>query len=765
MFRPMQHRISPIFLALFTAGFLWPSEDAVNGGGLALVVLLVAFALTCLLGRIRHGAAGFPMQRPRFGLSDLAVCLLVVGHWVSTLSVFFEGTNCRAALNLSFAWLGLLVSWAFFRSLMHRAGGRALLLSVLISLGAGQAALGIWQHHGFYSEQGQWYLERRQELDRLSAETSAESVLEASRLRAELASQSALYEGNERIRFEQRLLHSSEPLGVFALANTLSGLLAVCLVTAVSILMAGTRAAPGTIPRYSQSAVAVAGIVIVYCLVLTKSRSAWLGGLVGLAVLLVPASARHVRFPTRRWFAAGVLIVAAVTGLAAWTGALDRQVLQQSPRSLQYRLQYWTGTLIMLETRPLTGSGPGNFRNAYLRHKLPESSEEIQDPHNLFFDAWASGGLVSLAGLVLLLTVNAGRRPHLGPELKHPVVARRLQKSAWIGLLTGFLIHTGIQWAFGQTLDIEEWQWLLVPAVAAALLPFTLQLASLEPVSLRPALAALTVHLLAAGSLQFPVIGTLLLLCAADAVRESRPPAHRNRTCQTVLASAGLTVVTAAAGLVVAWGVLPVTASRLATDRAEFQRTVAGNPAGADTELRAAIAADPLDPIPRQRFAELEAYRFQQAIRSAFEPSAEEQPGALTRDAAVREALDKVAQAAQAWAEADSSAAGPWRLLAACQFQYGIVRRDDALIESSAGLQRRVVQSYPTSARDWAALAWYQSESNDVNSQRSASEAAQLARQLDQVNRDWRHSDRYLSDEELARLEDILTPNPTGNGV
>src|SRR5262249_47471001 len=48
----------------------------------------------------------------------------------------------------------------------------------------------------------------------------------------------------------------------------------------------------------------------------------------------------------------------------------------------------------------LAGVGPGNFRQHYLQFKLPQSSEEIADPHNLVLDVWANGGLLALAGLV-----------------------------------------------------------------------------------------------------------------------------------------------------------------------------------------------------------------------------------------------------------------------------------------------------------------------------------------------------------------------------
>ena len=49
------------------------------------------------------------------------------------------------------------------------------------------------------------------------------------------------------------------------------------------------------------------------------------------------------------------------------------------------------------------GFGPGNFPAAYLRHKLPEASEEIKDPHNFAPETWATAGVGALAALLAAL--------------------------------------------------------------------------------------------------------------------------------------------------------------------------------------------------------------------------------------------------------------------------------------------------------------------------------------------------------------------------
>src|SRR5262249_9645859 len=115
-------------------------------------------------------------------------------------------------------------------------------------------------------------------------------------------------------------------------------------------------------------------------------------------------------------------------GLA--TGRLDREVLTQSGMSLRYRWEYWQGTWGVLthgapDLRTALGAptfwsgvGPGNFRAAYLRTKLPQSSEEILDPHNLFLEVWATGGFWALLALIAALALGLWNL--LGPPGRPP---------------------------------------------------------------------------------------------------------------------------------------------------------------------------------------------------------------------------------------------------------------------------------------------------------------------------------------------------------
>ncbi len=144
--------------------------------------------------------------------------------------------------------------------------------------------------------------------------------------------------------------------------------------------------------------------VLLVCLVLTKSRSAYLGLLAGVGIVAWQSRRQVSRRLLLGTGLAGLLLVAALVAAGLATRQLDRQVLTQS-LDVDAAIDWNTGREPGVSSpgvgRPRgspgssmfwSGVGPGNFRACYLRYKLPESSEEILDPHNLFLEVWATGG-------------------------------------------------------------------------------------------------------------------------------------------------------------------------------------------------------------------------------------------------------------------------------------------------------------------------------------------------------------------------------------
>jgi O-antigen ligase len=72
-----------------------------------------------------------------------------------------------------------------------------------------------------------------------------------------------------------------------------------------------------------------------------------------------------------------------ITLVAGLTGGLDRLVLAEAPKSLQYRLEYWWTSLQLIRESPFIGVGPGQFRQNYLAHKLPQGPAKRLQIHTI----------------------------------------------------------------------------------------------------------------------------------------------------------------------------------------------------------------------------------------------------------------------------------------------------------------------------------------------------------------------------------------------
>ena len=510
----MRFSLTMLALSLLTAEFLWPVEDAASGRGLYLVMLWLLLGMLHAVSRWRAAGVESELRRAKFGATDVGILLIAIGHVVSTVVVFQVEGDRRAALNLTFEWLAIFAAWRLFRSLCLDRLQASQIVAALIAIGVGLSAFGIWQHHVFYAEQSSWYLSKRAELDQAMDQGSS---LQASNIVAEFQAADIPLEGADRILWENRLLSSSEPFAMFSLANTLAGVLATALVLGLGQLSAGWNS--GQRPRSIDVAMLIVQLcLITYCLVLTKSRSAWLGTMVGTVILVVIRSRASLAVKGLRWGIAAASLTGVIAAGAAFLGALDKEVILESPRSLQFRLLYWTGTLQMLKEQPLAGAGPGNFRQVYLKHKANESSEEIKDPHNFLLEAWSAGGLIGLAGMTLFVGSILRRLASTNStdDLPLPpiVANRRTWKVLPCGLLLGFALHAAWEWLKGDSFSLDQIpKLLLLAGVAFAIVRGRTAAPAVDSVSVLAAASALMVNLLAAGGFEMPAVMLLLFTC------------------------------------------------------------------------------------------------------------------------------------------------------------------------------------------------------------------------------------------------------------
>ncbi|MFQ6048307.1 MAG: O-antigen ligase family protein, partial [Phycisphaerae bacterium] len=150
-------------------------------------------------------------------------------------------------------------------------------------------------------------------------------------------------------------------------------------------------------------------------LVLTRSRGAMVTGLVAAWLGALVLSGRL--WVRRRRVAAaaivvgplvvGVMVLSLVVGARAGgrvgPGQAVGQVAGVFRGSVVFRMQYWRGASAMIADHWLTGVGPGNFGRHYLQYKPPGASEEVQNPHNLFFAVLAEWGWLGGAAVAAMI--------------------------------------------------------------------------------------------------------------------------------------------------------------------------------------------------------------------------------------------------------------------------------------------------------------------------------------------------------------------------
>ena len=500
--------------ALIVARAYWPGEgvrtEEGSGAGLAwsLAVLLTA-GIAALSGLVEGRA------RLRWSWADAAVyaLMLLVGLSAS------RGAERRVAINLAWDWAGLGVAYFLVRNLPRTRAESSALAGALMATAVAVAAYGLYQNAVELPATRTFYVKHREEI---------------------LVKQGIAPGSPQQQLFESRLLRSDEPNATFALANSLAGFLVGPAVLGLAVGLEALRRRDGR-TYLALLLGALPWLTIMACLLLTKSRSAYLG--LATAALVLAWQMRR-RVPPRA-IALGVLVAVVLVGGMAWYGVatrkLDREIVIEATKSLRYRLEYWRGAWGVITGEPGAfwgGVGPGNFGDAYLRYKQPWASEEISDPHNLLLEAWSTAGLG--AAVALVLAVVLGLREAFGPPKGVPIAAEvepvpaqggpsgaarwvlACAAGGWLlawplggldpirddsDLLARWLI-LGLAWGWAVLLGNPLWRRVSVPA------------AGLGAGSL-----AIAINLLAAGGLGFvPVaLGLWTLIALGQNVREDRP--------------------------------------------------------------------------------------------------------------------------------------------------------------------------------------------------------------------------------------------------
>jgi O-antigen ligase len=605
-----------LLTALVTCRFYWPSEpDPTTGSGSGLLwdLMMMAAAGLAIAGTLLGGRFRF-----RWSWADVAFVVLIGLVVVSA----GRGLDRRSAMNLSWDWVGIGLAYILARWLPRSAAESRVLAGALMISAVAVSAYALYQARVEIPQLQERFRRNPQQV-----------LLEAK-----------VPNDPQRIEtFRNRLLESNEVYATFALPNSLAGFLVGPLVVLIAVLLETVAAQRTAGSRWRLIACIAAPLLcLLVCLMLSKSMSAFIGMLTALAVL---AWRMRRRLSRRQLIVTGLASAVLLTGLLGAglaSGRLNRLLLTQAQRSLRYRWEYWQGTWGVISEGAGTpsqvlrvpsfwsGVGPGNFGGHYLLYKLPEASEEIQDPHNLFLEVWATAGLWALLALVACLILamwdllGPSRGMPEGPTDRNPrrekvsrpdhrvsreTSARTDVLSAgpasgrlrwlWIAAGSGLLLVmiVGEMNLFQQDL-LPRWLVLTAGWVIGALLlaaPWTRSPVSGSALGL--GVLAVSVNLLAQGGIGFPGVALALWLMAALGLnlREDRG-CSRPRELDSRIPGFALALGWAALAGSFAGQVLPFWKSQAALARAdealahrppEFER--------AESAYQAAIKADPLN--------------------------------------------------------------------------------------------------------------------------------------------------------------------------
>ncbi|HXF59688.1 MAG TPA: O-antigen ligase family protein [Candidatus Saccharimonadales bacterium] len=187
--------------------------------------------------------------------------------------------------------------------------------------------------------------------------------------------------------------------------------------------------------------------VILPALAGTYTRSAWIGYLAALVVI--------VAFTRARWLTglgAGVAALALVL-----PGAFRERAFSifdpQNPWNRE-RVHMWEAGLRMFRDHPFTGVGLQDLHSVYERYKSPGAVEAAGHLHSVYVHVAATMGIVGLLALAFLIVglFRAASRAFRDHRLA-PVGAERLGPAISLGVtaaLAGFLVSGLMEWNVGD---------------------------------------------------------------------------------------------------------------------------------------------------------------------------------------------------------------------------------------------------------------------------------------------------------------------------
>ncbi len=229
----------------------------------------------------------------------------------------------------------------------------------------------------------------------------------------------------------------------FAISNSLAAHLILALPLAVIVIWRWCRRVEP--PLASQLLFSLlAGGLLTYCLICTKSRAAFLAFVMGAAATMLLVLCLNPE-QTRKYLPG--IIGIGIGGVAVAVPAFLWLQGARSPlSSLAARFDYWRAAVRMFQEHPWAGGGIGEFFHSYMRLK-PPGAEETKLAHSMFYHFLSQCGILGGIAVVYfavspLLVCRQIQRDELEPASKPEAFAAIMGVLAWtIHALLDFNIH------------------------------------------------------------------------------------------------------------------------------------------------------------------------------------------------------------------------------------------------------------------------------------------------------------------------------------
>ncbi|ANS44712.1 PglL family O-oligosaccharyltransferase [Serratia inhibens] len=249
------------------------------------------------------------------------------------------------------------------------------------------------------------------------------------------------------------------PYGIFQQPNVLGSFIAMGLALSLMLfLLPGFKLIK---PRYECLRIWLLATLLVLLpavLVWIQSRIGWLSGAIAAVLMLLILGGGI----SRRCVSAALLMVMG-TGLALlvlWPEQGIRYISHTSSNHARYTML--RDSLAMIAEKPLLGWGYGGFEYSFQHFRITQSlptvvTEIARHPHNELLLWWIEGGVVALAGMLVLIAGGT-------VLLLHAIRATRVNKNgegfALCLVLLPLLLHTQTEYPF--YLSVMHWMVFLL---------------------------------------------------------------------------------------------------------------------------------------------------------------------------------------------------------------------------------------------------------------------------------------------------------------